>query len=199
MPAIPCPTYPHTQRVSAAFYRPSNVFRDGPYFAGFKRHQFNNRGGRNMIQFPTTYSLSSPSQADVSISRNKPGVVTSNTAPQGQASFVDLEIVRAEDFLSTEEKAFIGELKSQYNLSEDEMNAFYVVGLMRHGNLHAGVSNPDFFSKEWFGQQMNINPTITGRSWGNRPYQAAIEYLQSHTAPRPPERLPNQSHLNVYA
>lgn len=152
-----------------------------------------------MIQFPAAFSVRSANQTDGSIQRSKQSNAAPNTVSQPQASSVELELVRAEDYLSAEEREFIGQIKSQYGLSEDDMNAFYVVGLMRHGNLHADVSSPDFFSTEWFGEQMRIDATTNGRSWNNRPYLAAIDYLQAHTAPRPPERLPYQSRLNVYA
>lgn len=93
-------------------------------------------------------------------------------------------------YLSEEERTFLQHLKKAFELNEDDLHLFYLVGYARHVNeleMHrnphlkrAEMSQPDF-SRDGLSLLMEcVQPTLVS----SRGYYAAMVYLKHHPVPR---------------
>lgn len=92
-------------------------------------------------------------------------------------------------YLSGEEKAFIEHIRETFQLSEDDLHLFHLVGYARHANEHEMRSNPNLlrmemsqpdFSPECLSLLMEcVQPTLRS----SRGYYAAMLHLKHHPVP----------------
>lgn len=93
-------------------------------------------------------------------------------------------------YLSAEEKSFIRHLKESFQLNEDDLHLFHLVGYARHASEHEMRRNPDMkrletsqpdFSAECLTLLMEcVQPTLAS----SRGYYAAMLHLKHHPVPR---------------
>lgn len=94
-------------------------------------------------------------------------------------------------YLSAEEKSFIRELMAVFQLNEDDLHLFHLVGYVRYANKHEMRDNPEFlqdemshpcFSPEFLTFLMEcVQPSISS----SRGYYAAMLHLKHHPVPNP--------------
>lgn len=94
-------------------------------------------------------------------------------------------------YLSGEEQAFIRHIREVFQLNEDDLHLFHLVGYARHANEHEMRSNPNLkraemsqpdFSPECLSLLMEcVQPTLKS----SRGYYAAMLHLKHHPVPSP--------------
>lgn len=92
-------------------------------------------------------------------------------------------------YLSAEELAFIQRIREAFQLNEDDLHLFHLVGYARHANEHEIRSNPNLvraempqpdFSPECLSLLMEcVQPTLRS----SRGYYAAMLHLKHHPVP----------------
>jgi len=102
------------------------------------------------------------------------------------------EPIAAQQYLSPEETAFIQRLQAEFQLGDEDLSLFHLVGFARHANRqtlrqHPAVKAQDLHWPDFTPDCLTLlmecsqSPALAARG-----YFAAMVYLKNHAPPQPP-------------